>query len=149
MTFEVGRGVECMMPRRLAQPCPLSLCSRPAHAVVYPYVLRASATTWMAWLSCMMPRCLAQPCPLPPILTASKRCRVLGSSYWIQRYRFLFLLSVSTLRFPGSWYGSIYRCNAVVVGLRGPTPRTLHVAAAVLLACCWRYQHVAAAAFLH
>ena len=35
ITFEVGRGVECMMQRRLAQPCLLSLYYLPAHAVVY------------------------------------------------------------------------------------------------------------------
>ena len=46
----------------------------------------------------------------------------------------------------------IYCCAAVVavvVGLRDPTTDELHVASAVLLACCWRWQHVVAAAFLH
>ena len=38
-TIEVGRGVECRMPRRLARRCPLPLYSLPAHAVVCWYVL--------------------------------------------------------------------------------------------------------------
>ena len=35
ITFEVDRGVKFMMPRCLAQPCPLSLSSLPLHADVY------------------------------------------------------------------------------------------------------------------
>ena len=48
---------------------------------------------------------------------------------------------------PVSW---IY-CSAVrIVGLRAPTADVLHVACAVLLACCWRWQYVGvAAALLH
>jgi hypothetical protein len=62
-------GGECMMPRRLAQPCPLSLYFLPAHAVVYWHVLDPLTITlkWVVGLSCMLPRCLAQPCPLPPL----------------------------------------------------------------------------------
>ena len=37
----------------------------------------------------------------------------------------------------------------VVVGLRAPTTDALHVAGAVSLAWCWRWQNVVAAAFLH
>ena len=39
LMLEVDRGVECRMPRRVARPCPLLLYSRPAHAVVWWYVL--------------------------------------------------------------------------------------------------------------
>ena len=63
ITLEGGRGVECMMPRRLAQPCPLSLYSLSAHAVVY---LNTAVITFEVdrGVKFMMPRCLAQPWPL-------------------------------------------------------------------------------------
>ena len=38
-TLEVGRGVDCRMPRRRARPCPPPPYSLPAHAVVCWHVL--------------------------------------------------------------------------------------------------------------
>ena len=74
-----------MMPRCLAQPCPLSLYALPAHPVVCGlYPLGDLCLEWFAGLSCMMPRCLAQPwkSPLPlyalPAHTVVYLCQVAG-----------------------------------------------------------------------
>ena len=104
ITLEGGRGVECMMPRRLAQPCPLSLYSLSAHAVVY---LNTAVITFEVDRGVELYDAAASgtAMPSPPLLAACTRCRVLGSSCWI-RYQLLFLVAVLSVRCRGVWRGS-------------------------------------------
>ena len=105
-TFENGHGVELMMQRCLAQPCPLSLYALPAHAVVYglcPLVITFEVVRGVELYDAAVSGTAV---PAPPLLTACTHCCVLVSSCWIRRYPLLFLVAVLSVRCCGVWRGS-------------------------------------------
>ena len=95
-----------MMPRCLAQPCPLSLYALPAHAVVYgicPLVITFEVARGVELYDAAVSGTAV---PAPPLLTDCTHCCVLVSSCWIQGYPFLFLVAVLSVQCCGVWHGS-------------------------------------------
>ena len=95
-----------MMPRCLAQPCPLSLYALPAHPVVYglgPLVITFEVVRGVELYDAAVSGTAV---PAPPLLTAWTHCCVLVSSCWIRRCPVLFLVAVLGVRCCGVWHGS-------------------------------------------
>ena len=94
-----------MMPRCLAQPCPLSLYALPAHPVVYglgPLVITFEVVRGVELYDAAVSGTAV---PAPPLLTACTHCGVLVLSCWIRRYPLLFLVTVLRVRCCGVWHG--------------------------------------------
>ena len=83
-----------MMPRCLAQPCPLSLCASPSHAVVYGISHLLITFHVVRGVELYDTAVSGTAGPAPPLLTACIHCCVLVPSCWIRRYPLLFLVTV-------------------------------------------------------
>ena len=95
-----------MMPRCLAQPCPLSLYALPAHAAVYaicPLVITFQVVRGVELYDAAVSGTAA---PAPPLLTSCTHCFVRVSSCWIRRYPLLVLVAVLSGRCCGDWHVS-------------------------------------------
>ena len=94
-----------LMPRCLAQPCPLSLYALPAHAVVYGLCPLGIMFEVVHGVELYDAAVSSTAVPAPPLLTACTRCCALLSSF-LRPYPLIFLVAALIVRCCGVWHGS-------------------------------------------